>query len=129
MRGTMKNDAVVSSRTFKSHQGALKAGKSYAAENRISEYRISTQENPDGSFSYVIGPLTRGRPQKGILEKAVKLMLRPKGATIDDICKATGWQETTARARLSDKLRHEHRIGVRTMDHKRFYFIENRAAA
>lgn len=38
------------------------------------------------------------------LDMVVKLMIRPEGATLDDIVKATGWQKHTVRSAISHAL-------------------------
>ena len=50
------------------------------------------------------------RPAQTKTEKVKALLQRPAGATLDAICKATGWQAHSARAALSGLRKAGHRI-------------------
>ncbi|PKP71937.1 MAG: hypothetical protein CVT83_02500 [Alphaproteobacteria bacterium HGW-Alphaproteobacteria-5] len=53
-------------------------------------------------------------PAGGKLGQIVRLLQRAKGATIDDLTKATGWQAHSVRGAISGQLRKRHRLDVST---------------
>jgi len=46
------------------------------------------------------------------LEKMVRLLQRTKGATLDDLEKATGWQRHSVRGAISGSLRCKHGLDI-----------------
>lgn len=51
-------------------------------------------------------------PAGGKLGQIVRLLQRAKGATIDDLTKATGWQAHSVRGAISGQLRKRHGLAV-----------------
>jgi len=58
--------------------------------------------------------MPKSRQSKTAMVQA--MLQRPTGATLDAICKATGWQPHSARAALSGLRKAGHRIDRRTGD-------------
>lgn len=50
------------------------------------------------------------RPEQTKIARVQTMLRRPSGATLDAICKATGWQPHSARAALSDLRKAGHQI-------------------
>lgn len=53
-------------------------------------------------------------PAGGKLGQIIRLLQRTKGATIDDLTEATGWQAHSVRGAISGQLRKRHRLDVST---------------
>lgn len=51
-------------------------------------------------------------PAGGKLGQIIRLLQRTKGATIDDLTKATGWQPHSVRGAISGQLRKRHGLTV-----------------
>lgn len=68
---------------------------------------MTTQQNPPKS------PTQRVRePASGKLGQIIRLLQRAKGATIDDLTEATGWQAHSVRGAISGQLRKRHGLAV-----------------
>jgi len=65
------------------------------------------------------------------LAKALELMQRPEGATIDELTKATGWQKHSVRGAIAGaiKKRLRQRVKLIEQDDRRAYAIAKPAAA
>jgi hypothetical protein len=48
---------------------------------------------------------TQKKKQPTRLEQLEKLLMRPKGASIDEMCKATGWQSHSIRGAMAGALK------------------------
>jgi hypothetical protein len=61
------------------------------------------------------------------LATVIALLRRPKGASIDDLCKATGWQAHSVRGTLSGAIKKKLRLTVTSQksDGVRFYRVTN----
>ncbi|PKP78871.1 MAG: hypothetical protein CVT81_01875 [Alphaproteobacteria bacterium HGW-Alphaproteobacteria-3] len=53
-----------------------------------------------------------GAPVGGKLGQIIRLLQRAKGATIDDLTEATGWQAHSVRGAISGQLRKRHGLAV-----------------
>jgi len=51
-------------------------------------------------------------PKVGKLGEIIRLLQRAKGATIDDLTEATGWQAHSVRGAISGQLRKRHGLAV-----------------
>lgn len=51
-------------------------------------------------------------PKGGKLGEIIRLLQRAKGATIDDLTEATGWQAHSVRGAISGQLRKRHGLAV-----------------
>lgn len=51
-------------------------------------------------------------PKAGKIDKIIAMMRRPKGATINDLTKATAWQAHSVRGAISGTLRKKQRLNV-----------------
>ena len=51
-------------------------------------------------------------PKTGKIDKIIAMMRRPKGASIDDLTKATAWQAHSVRGAISGTLRKKQRLNV-----------------
>jgi hypothetical protein len=82
----------------KSPKGATKsAAAKSAAEAPASRTRATAARDPAGGGHAPSGQLRTGSKQAIIVE----MMMRPKGATLDDLIKATDWLPHTTRAALT----------------------------
>lgn len=76
-------------------------------------------------------PKAAATPKLGKVDKIVALMRRPKGASIDDLTKATAWQAHSVRGAISGTLRKKQ--GFNVVSEKsgdiRFYRIADKAAS
>jgi hypothetical protein len=53
-----------------------------------------------------------GAPAGGKLGQIIRLLQRAKGASIDDLTEATGWQAHSVRGAISGQLRKRHGLAV-----------------
>lgn len=76
------------------------------------------------------GPKTATAPKPGKIDKIIAMMRRPKGATINDLTKATAWQAHSVRGAISGTLRKKQ--GLNVVSEKsgdvRLYRIADKAA-
>lgn len=74
-------------------------------------------------------PKTAAKPKAGKIDKIIALMRRPKGASINDLTKATSWQAHSVRGAISGTLRKKQ--GLNVVSEKsgdiRFYRIADKA--
>ena len=64
-------------------------------------------------------PIGAGKPEapgKGKLASVIAMLRRPKGATIADLCRATGWQAHSVRGALSGAIKK--RLGLAVTSEK-----------
>lgn len=75
-------------------------------------------------------PKTAAKPKLGKINKIITLMRRSKGASINDLTKATAWQAHSVRGAISGTLRKKQ--GLNVVSEKsgdiRFYRIADKAA-
>ena len=57
-------------------------------------------------------PKTSTAPKPGKIDKIIALMRRPKGASINDLTKATAWQAHSVRGAISGTLRKKRALNV-----------------
>jgi len=78
----------------------------------------------------VAAPKTAKAPKPGKIDKIIAMMRRPKGATINDLTKATTWQAHSVRGAISGTLRKKQ--GLNVVSEKsgdvRLYRIADKAA-
>ena len=78
----------------------------------------------------VAAPKTATAPKLGKIDKIIAMMRRPKGATINDLTKATAWQAHSVRGAISGTLRKKQGLNVvsENSGDVRLYRIAEKAA-
>jgi len=89
-----------SSDTEQTAPAAFRSGRTAASQpRRASRKRTDAIETPPAA-----APATQAKaPSK--LDRIASLLARPEGATLDDLCDATGWQVHSVRGAMAGSLK------------------------
>jgi hypothetical protein len=91
---------------------------------RKAETRVARTAARTKSAAKVAKPTA---PEKGKIANVIAMLRRPKGASITDLCKATGWQAHSVRGALSGRIKKK--LGFKVTSEKpdgvRVYRIAN----
>lgn len=108
-----------------------KASKIKAGDQTASKIQATAaHQRPADKSARASKPKTAAAPKPGKIAKIIALMRRPKGATINDLTKATAWQAHSVRGAISGTLRKKQ--GLNVVSEKsgdiRLYRIADKAA-
>ena len=108
-----------------------KASKAKAGDQIASKAQSTTaRQRPSEKSARASKPKVATAPKPGKVDKIIAMMRRPKGATINDLTKATAWQAHSVRGAISGTLRKKQ--GLNVVSEKsgdvRLYRIADKAA-
>ena len=90
-----------------------KASKAKACDQIASNTQLTaTRQGPLDKTARVARATTVADPKPGKIDKIIAMMRRPKGATINDLAKATSWQAHSVRGAISGTLRKKQGLNV-----------------
>lgn len=85
-----------------------KSGDQLASTTQLTAAR----QGPSAKSAGIPKPKAAAAPKSGKIDKIITLMRRPKGATINDLTKATAWQAHSVRGAISGTLRKKQGLNV-----------------
>ena len=108
-----------------------KASKAKSGDQIASKTQATAaHRRPSDKPVRALKPKTAAAPKPGKIDKIIAMMRRPKGATINDLTKATAWQAHSVRGAISGTLRKKQ--GLNVVSEKsgdvRLYRIADKAA-
>lgn len=108
-----------------------KASKAKASDQIASKTQLNTaRQRPSDKLARASKPKTATAPKSSKIDNIIAMMRRPKGATINDLTKATAWQAHSVRGAISGTLRKKQ--GLNVVSEKsgdvRLYRIADKAA-
>lgn len=90
-----------------------KASKAKASDQITSKAQLTTaRQGPSDKSARASKPKVSAAPKPGKIDKIIAMMRRPKGATINDLTKATAWQAHSVRGAISGTLRKKQGLNV-----------------
>ena len=90
-----------------------KASKAKAADQIASKPQLTTvRQGPLDKSDKASKPKATVAPKPGKIDKIIAMMRRPKGASINDLTKATAWQAHSVRGAISGTLRKKQGLNV-----------------
>jgi hypothetical protein len=90
-----------------------KASKVKASDEVASKSQPTTaQQRPLAKPVRIAKPVTAAASKPGKIDKIIAMMSRPKGASIDELIKATAWQAHSVRGAISGTLRKKQGLNV-----------------
>jgi hypothetical protein len=92
----------------KTKASKAKAGDQIASKTQLTAVRQGSL-NKSAKASK---PKAAVAPKPGKIDKIIAMMRRPKGATINDLTKATAWQAHSVRGAISGTLRKKQGLNV-----------------
>ena len=92
----------------KTNASKAKASDQNAAKSQLAAVR----QAPLDKSARASKPKAASAPKTGKIDKIIAMMRRPKGASINDLTKATAWQAHSVRGAISGTLRKKHGLNV-----------------
>jgi hypothetical protein len=111
-------------------QAKAKASKIKTGEQVASKTQSAKVQQRPAEKSSAASKPKAATPKPGKIDKIIAMMRRPKGATINDLTKATAWQAHSVRGAISGTLRKKQGLNVvsEQSGDVRLYRIAGRAA-
>ena len=92
---------------------STKASKAKASDQIASKTQLTTaRQGPSDKSARASKPKVAAAPKPGKIDKIIAMMRRPKGASINDLTKATAWQAHSVRGTISGTLRKKQGLNV-----------------
>ena len=89
------------------------ASKAKASDQNAAKSQSTTaRQGPLDKSAKASKPKAATAPKPGKIDKIIAMMRRPKGATINDLTKATAWQAHSVRGAISGTLRKKKGLNV-----------------
>ena len=73
---------------------------------------LPARQRPSDKSARASKPKADAAPKPGKIDKIIAMMRRPKGATINDLTKATAWQAHSVRGAISGTIRKKQGLNV-----------------
>ena len=89
------------------------ASKAKASDQIASKTQLTiARRGPSDKSARAPKPKASAAPKPNKIDKIIAMMRRPKGATINDLTKATAWQAHSVRGAISGTLRKKQGLNV-----------------